>query len=146
MVDQLIHNTGGESQKYFDNLNMYFLPVANPDGYEFSRTDQRLWRKTRSNYGTACTGVDPNRNFGYHWAEVGSESNPCSEIYHGPSAFSEIEVANIRDFHNSLSPRPWLSQCIHSYGQKWLYPYCWKDGETQPYPNNETAVSLIRYI
>ena len=26
------------------------LPVANPDGYEFSHIGDRLWRKTRSNH------------------------------------------------------------------------------------------------
>ncbi len=48
-----------------------------------------MWRKTRSNYGTLCTGVDPNRNFDANWSGPGSSSNPCSETYYGPSVASE---------------------------------------------------------
>ncbi|CAG2053374.1 unnamed protein product [Timema podura] len=37
----------------------------------------RLWRKTRSG-GSVCRGVDPNRNFGFHWMESQVVSGPCS--------------------------------------------------------------------
>ena len=30
-----------------ENLDWYFLAVANPDGYKWSRTEDRLWRKNR---------------------------------------------------------------------------------------------------
>lgn len=30
------------------SVDWYILPVSNPDGYEFSRNHDRLWRKTRS--------------------------------------------------------------------------------------------------
>jgi murein tripeptide amidase MpaA len=30
-----------------DSLDWYFVFVHNPDGYEFSRSDDRMWRKTR---------------------------------------------------------------------------------------------------
>ena len=34
----------------------------NPDGYAWTQSDDRLWRKTRSpNAGTSCLGCDPNR-------------------------------------------------------------------------------------
>jgi murein tripeptide amidase MpaA len=29
------------------NLDWYILPVTNPDGYLYTQTDNRLWRKTR---------------------------------------------------------------------------------------------------
>ena len=39
----------------------YILPVTNPDGYEYTKTD-RFWRKTRSpNDGSVCVGTDANR-------------------------------------------------------------------------------------
>ena len=42
-------------------LLRYILPIANPDGYEYTKTD-RFWRKTRSpNEGSICIGTDPNR-------------------------------------------------------------------------------------
>ena len=40
----------------------YFLPVLNPDGYEYTHTHDRMWRKNRARYGE-CVGVDLNRNF-----------------------------------------------------------------------------------
>ena len=30
-----------------EELDWYILPLANPDGYEWSRTEDRLWRKNR---------------------------------------------------------------------------------------------------
>lgn len=45
------------------NLDWYILPVANPDGYEYSHETDRLWRKNRA-YNGQCHGTDLNRNFG----------------------------------------------------------------------------------
>lgn len=42
----------------------YILPVLNPDGYEYTHTHDRMWRKNRAQYGE-CIGVDLNRNFRY---------------------------------------------------------------------------------
>jgi murein tripeptide amidase MpaA len=44
------------------------VPVVNPDGYEYTHTEDRLWRKSRSRHnGDRCIGVDLNRNFDFHW-------------------------------------------------------------------------------
>ena len=43
-----------------ENLDWYVLAVANPDGYEWSRTEDRLWRKNRLNffrYNTNCLAI-----------------------------------------------------------------------------------------
>ena len=34
-------------QELVDGLDWYIVPVVNPDGYAYSWTDDRLWRKTR---------------------------------------------------------------------------------------------------
>ena len=57
---------------YLDDFNWYILPVANPDGYVHTFATNRLWRKNRrpqgkNKEGHNCTGVDLNRNWGYHW-------------------------------------------------------------------------------
>ena len=49
-----------------------FVPILNPDGFEYSHKVSRLWRKNRkptgfSNSSGICYGVDMNRNFGYEW-------------------------------------------------------------------------------
>ncbi|RXN19133.1 carboxypeptidase A1-like protein [Labeo rohita] len=109
-----------------DILNNYdiFLEIAtNPDGYEYTHTRDRMWRKTRKpNPGSSCVGVDPNRNWDAGFGGAGSSSSPCSETYRGPSAHSESEVKAIVDFvksHGNI--KAFVS--IHSYSQMLLYPY-----------------------
>ena len=54
--------------KLLDTYNIYIIPMLNPDGYEFSMAEDRLWRKTRTKIdGSSCFGIDPNRNFDVQW-------------------------------------------------------------------------------
>merc|ERR1712142_1375215 len=128
-----------EHPDYLDKINWYFLPSANPDGYQYTFDSDRLWRKTRSPQG-GCYGVDPNRNWDFHWAESGASSNPCSETFAGPEAFSEPEMANIRDFVMGLEPVPILSQTFHSYSQLWLWPYGYA---YNAYPENREEIEQL---
>lgn len=52
---------------YFNiaKYNRHIVPVLNPDGYEYTHTQDRMWRKNRASYGGECVGVDLNRNFRY---------------------------------------------------------------------------------
>ncbi len=62
----MLSNYGYDSEitDLVDSYEWYFLPVANPDGYEYTFTNERLWRKTRTLTGSAfCPGADPNRNW-----------------------------------------------------------------------------------
>jgi len=124
LVRELVEDYA-EHPDYLDKVNWYFLPSANPDGYAYSWEHDRLWRKTRSDHGSilGCKGVDPNRNWGFHYGESGVSHNKCSETYCGPEAFSEVETQNIRDFVMTLDPVPVLGHCFHSYSQLWLWPY-----------------------
>uniref|UniRef100_A0AAX7V774 Carboxypeptidase A1 n=1 Tax=Astatotilapia calliptera TaxID=8154 RepID=A0AAX7V774_ASTCA len=104
-----------------------FLEIAtNPDGYAFTHSSNRMWRKTRKpNPGSSCVGVDPNRNWDAGFGEPGASSSPCSETYRGPSAHSESEVKSIVDFvksHGNI--KAFIS--IHSYSQMLMYPYGYK--------------------
>jgi len=127
---------------YLDKINWYFIPSANPDGYMYSMTDDRMWRKTRSDTGSAagCKGVDPNRNWGYHFGEAGVSYDKCSEVYCGETAFSEVETANIRDFVQTLDPVPVLGWCFHSYSQLWLWPYGYA---YDAYPDNWQEIKQL---
>ncbi len=60
--------------------------------------------------------------------ESGASDNKCLETYHGPEAFSEIEMKNIRDYVLALEPTPILALCLHSYSQLWMYPYGYATG------------------
>ncbi|XP_034178423.2 carboxypeptidase B-like isoform X1 [Osmia lignaria lignaria] len=150
IMSQLVEKNSSYS-KLLDSSDWMILPVANPDGYEFTHTGDRLWRKTRSNHGDdqddsrsvhysllqlvshytrwlwgKCEGVDPNRNFGYHWGEVaegGTSLDPCHETYAGPHAFSERETKAMAEYilANKENIRMYLT--LHSYSQMWLVPW-----------------------
>jgi hypothetical protein len=111
-------------KRIVDSFEWHILPVANPDGYEYTFTDDRLWRKTRSrNSYSSCRGVDPNRNFGFHWRETGASNNPCSETYAGPKPFSEPETMNMANHLWRNRQRLLAYIALHSYGQYWLTPW-----------------------
>ncbi|OZC11171.1 hypothetical protein X798_01586 [Onchocerca flexuosa] len=128
-----------------DTFDWYIVPVANPDGYEYSMTTDRLWRKTRSRNITVnkwCVGADANRNWGYRWGEAGANRSPCSNIYPGSSAFSEVETAGIRDFitYQILDLKIYIS--LHSYGQLFLAPWGYTNDKPNNYYDQKEAASL----
>ncbi|KAM4746996.1 carboxypeptidase A1-like [Rhinophrynus dorsalis] len=106
-----------------NQMDIFLEIVTNPDGYVFTHTSNRMWRKTRSpNTGSTCVGTDPNRNWDAGFGGAGSSSNPCSETYRGRAAHSESEVKAIVDFvksHGNI--KGFVS--IHSYSQMLLFPY-----------------------
>lgn len=55
--------------------------------------------------------------------QSGSSSSPCSDIFAGPSPFSEIETKVLRDLINANKSRVKAYLAIHSYGSYFLYPY-----------------------
>jgi len=129
MLKELVENDS-EHQDLLENIDWYILPVVNPDGYLYTQTDNRLWRKTRSPNGDNCFGTDANRNFGYQWGTGGSSSNPCSDTYMGASAFSEIETANMRDWLTAHKDTLKFYNNVHSYSQLVLLP--WGFGYDEP--------------
>ncbi|XP_062054188.1 carboxypeptidase A1 [Lepus europaeus] len=117
-----------------DNLDVFLEIVTNPDGFAFTHSQNRMWRKTRSlTSGSFCIGVDPNRNWDAGFGKAGASSNPCSDTYHGKSANSEVEVKSIVDFvKNHGNIKAFIS--IHSYSQLLLYPYGYT---SEPAPDQE---------
>ncbi|XP_048516038.1 uncharacterized protein LOC105690901 [Athalia rosae] len=105
--------------------NWFIFPVTNPDGFEYSHTTNRMWRKTRKPYANDCYGADPNRNFAYYWLTTGASSNPCSSTYAGPEPFSEPEVKVFADYISSVSDKFYIYLSIHSYGQWFLSPFAY---------------------
>lgn len=120
LISQLVENTNANSD-LLQNLEWIILPVLNPDGYEYSRNTERLWRKTVST-GRVCNGCDGNRNFDYFWMYAGASSFECAETYAGNNAFSEIETRNLRDFLLQESG-VYGYFTLHSYGNYFLYPW-----------------------
>lgn len=67
MINEILTLTDPVLREIVDSVTWYFVPVANPDGYQYTHDVDRLWRKTRSNHNLLCPGTDPNRNFGYNF-------------------------------------------------------------------------------
>lgn len=97
IIDYLVENSENLQADY------YILPVANPDGYEYTFGSDRLWRKNRRQKIGDCSGVDLNRNFGYRWGGKGTSKNACHETYAGAGPFSEPETDAIRNFFEASS-------------------------------------------
>ncbi|XP_050352822.1 carboxypeptidase B-like [Nymphalis io] len=125
LIHRLVNDP--DARKELDGVDWYILPVVNPDGYEYTRTNRanRLWRKTRSkNSQYECFGVDGNRNYGFKWAVSGISTNPCDkETYAGPKPFSEVETQMVRNIMMENSKRMKLYVSLHSYGQYLVYPW-----------------------
>lgn len=105
-------------QDLMKRIEFYIVPISNPDGYVYSWTNDRYWRKNRrSSY-----GVDLNRNWGYNWGGEGSSGQTWDETYRGTAAFSEPETAAFRDFILG-HPKITTHIDIHSYSQLVLQPW-----------------------
>jgi len=85
-------------QKYLEKATIYMVPCANPDGYEYSKNHFSFWRKNRRANADGTFGVDLNRNFPIGFV---SSTKPESNVYGGPSPFSEPETRALRDFVES---------------------------------------------
>ncbi|PWA30381.1 hypothetical protein CCH79_00017642, partial [Gambusia affinis] len=117
------YGTDSALTEILNKMDIFLEMVVNPDGYHFTHTDNRMWRKNRKqNRDSRCVGVDLNRNWNAGFGGHGSSNNPCSEIYRGTRAHSEPEVKSIVNFvksHGNI--KAFIS--IHSYSQMLLFPY-----------------------
>lgn len=126
-----------------NSFDFYILPVFNVDGYVYTFTNDRLWRKTRSvNRGSTCRGCDPNRNWDSHWCEQGSSSNPCDDTYCGSKPFSEVEVRAVADFlgKNNDTIKCYIN--FHSYSQLWMTPYGYSTKHPKDYDLQDQGSAL----
>lgn len=137
------YSSDSEVRRLVDTYDWYILPVANPDGYEYTHTNDRMWRKTRSptndNY---CTGADPNRNWDFYWGQAGTSSDPCSDTYPGTAPFSEKNTSNMRDKINALKSRLKLYLSFHSYSEYWLTPWGYASNRPSDYQEMDRVADI----
>ena len=83
LLHYFVDNYGknAEVTNLVNTRELWFLLVANPDGYQYTFDHERLWRKNlRDNDGdgqiTVGDGVDPNRNYDEHWDYDNEGSSP----------------------------------------------------------------------
>lgn len=144
-MQQLASNYGTDSliTSLVNGREIWFIPFVNPDGYFFNEViapaGGGMWRKNRRDNG-ATFGVDPNRNYGYHWGwdNVGSSPSPSSETYRGTSGFSEKETQAVRDFV-SARPNIRIAFNYHSYSNLLL----WAPGFETSYTPDQALFAAI---
>ncbi|XP_068714990.1 carboxypeptidase B-like [Montipora foliosa] len=145
MIREMLSKYGKDSSitAMIDKLDWVIMPVLNVDGYEFTHTGNRMWRKTRSrNSGSRCMGTDPNRNWNFAWAGAGTSSNPCRDTYHGPRPFSEVEVRNVASYLYKNRRNLIGYMDIHAYSQLWMTPWGYK----RAYPKEYSELKRVSDI
>ncbi|UUZ60639.1 M14 family metallopeptidase [Nocardioides sp. B-3] len=143
MVRRLMHHypegygTDAELTGLVDTTELWFLPVANPDGYDFTFSDERLWRKNlRDNNDdgtiTPGDGVDPNRNFAVKWGwdNEGSSPVPDSETYRGAGPNSEPETRALDSLFDRIGFEFFIN--YHSAAELLLYGIGWQVSTPSP--------------
>jgi len=133
LIKYLAANFGSNS-RVTDLLNtteVWVIPVGNPDGYQYTFTNERLWRKNlRDNDGdgevTIADGVDLNRNFASHWGYDDEGSSPImsSGTYRGTAPNSEPETQAVVNFIQQNNFKFVIS--YHTHGNLILYPWGWQ--------------------
>ncbi|KAL5277274.1 hypothetical protein ACFFRR_002476 [Megaselia abdita] len=143
MISELVkimrNNRTNLQTEYIKNTTWFITPVINPDGYEYSRNFDRLWKKTRSKHISRangiinsamtwlnnrksekiCFGVDLNRNWEQDWVK---RDTPCNEFYPGPNPFSEPESRSLSKYLMDERQNIKLFISLQSYGQVISYP------------------------
>ena len=145
MIRRLMHHyldgyESGDKQirRLVRERELWFVPVANPDGYDWSfEPGQRLWRKNLAdNDGDggidAGEGVDLNRNFAYKWGydNEGSSPNPPIDTYRGPSPNSEPETQALDRFAKRVGFEFLVN--YHSAAELLLYGTGWQVATPTP--------------
>lgn len=142
--------TDDNIKRRVDSAEIWVVPLVNPDGYEYSRTQDNWWRKNRrpatnvfcdTQNPTMGMGVDLNRNYADGNAANGwiyrpaddapcstsddhgaTSDNPTSDTYRGPYGASELETQALLNLELN---HPNIKGIIdhHGYGRMILYPW-----------------------
>ncbi len=125
-------------RRLLGQTELWFVPVANPDGYDFTfQPGRRLWRKNlRDNNGDGLIepgdGVDLNRNWPTRWGydNEGSSPSPASETYRGPGPASEPETKALGAFADRIDFEFLVN--YHSAAELLLYGTGWQVATPTP--------------
>lgn len=145
LMDLLISSYGKDPAitQYLDTREVVFIPILNIDGRRAVETGESMWRKNR-HIDNQFDGIDLNRNFDGHWnfegVQMTSELQRLksqleerdSEIYSGPSAFSEPETKSLNKFLDGKNVTVMMD--LHAYGNMVLYPPGYSSAPTSMTP------------
>jgi hypothetical protein len=138
--------TSPDVQRWVDSLEIWFIPVVNPDGFMYmfeSARNYPYWRKNQrdnnenGSFDYSYDGVDLNRNFDWRWT-VGGDTVPSSWVYRGPSPGSEDETRAWCRLAREQQPVVGIS--YHSYGEIVIYPWSY-GGRNSPDDDVYSAIA-----
>ena len=79
----------------------------------------------------------------------GASDKPCSTVYQGASAMSEIEVQNVDRFLKSEKKRLAGFLDVHNYSQMWMIPWGYTKENIKDYDelvsNNKLLLIFVEY-
>lgn len=136
--------TYGNVAALLEKYDIYAFPIVNPDGFVYTQTTDRLWRKNRqtnenatmtsspstststSTVSSTCVGRDINRNWPIAWAVDGGASiDPCAQDYRGGAQADAPETVALTSWllatHAAQSIKLYVD--YHAYGQLFMTPY-----------------------
>ncbi|KAK5659583.1 hypothetical protein OQA88_785 [Cercophora sp. LCS_1] len=124
----LLTNSGtAEVQAFLNKYDFVFFPVVNPDGFVYTQTNDRLWRKNRQTVsGSTCVGHDINRNWPYQWSVSGGAStSPCDQDFKGKAQGDSPETAALSSWLKATKASQGIKLFIdwHAYSQLFMTPY-----------------------
>ncbi|KAK7754876.1 putative metallocarboxypeptidase ecm14 [Diatrype stigma] len=143
-------------QKILEHFDIVFVPVVNPDGYEYTWDVDRLWRKSRQPTSLAsCPGYDLDHVFGYQWNGIEPQysyyDEECSESYGGHAPFEAVEACELADWARNVTELGTNFVAfvdLHSYSQQILIPYEYSCESSPPNAENlqEVAYNLAKHM
>ncbi|PVH90842.1 hypothetical protein DM02DRAFT_399898 [Periconia macrospinosa] len=116
---------------FLDTYDFYLVPFHNPDGFVYTQTTDRLWRKNRQpRPNTTCIGTDGNRNWAFQWNTTPPDgtapAGPCGQTFGGLSAGDTPENRALSTLSQRLSQTTFGIRSFidwHSYGQQVGTPF-----------------------
>jgi len=158
-AERLLANyaTDPETHALLNDVDVFVVPVANPDGAHYSFNDFNMQRKNMDNYCTGALrdpihrdewGVDVNRNYavgslfdGY----FGASRDCLNEVSAGTGELSEAESRNIIALAKA-HPNLKYAMNVHSYGGFFMWPpgaYKFDGRITLPRPSIEESAQFL---
>ncbi|MEU7801615.1 M14 family zinc carboxypeptidase [Micromonospora arborensis] len=125
--------TDPATRELLEQVDIFVIPMVNPDGANYSFNDFNFQRKNLVNHCTGPArdpknrtswGVDINRNYtvgSYFDGYVGGSANCLSGTYSGTAELSEAESSNVIALAQA-HPNIKFAMNVHSYGGYFMWP------------------------